>query len=1155
MSKHLFSFLSLVLIVNFATSQDLPEIIPPSPTAASLAQFADVPVSEYTGLPNITIPIYTIKSGDLSLPISLNYHGGGIKVAQEASWVGLGWSLNAGGTISRIIKGHDDLDYSSSGSPSGEDIPYIYSQDVPNWNATETELNSYYKNIVFNRHDPEPDIFFYNFGSYSGKFIVEKPTQGSNEVKGRPLDAQAVSISYFIAERIWVITDPMGIKYQFKVAETTTNYSYSTNTSISNVLANRHTLMNSGSAPYPVVTSWYIEKISSPISEHEITFEYETDIHNTKSQIRVTEVVPKNLTQQVTCSSNTSPNTSPDPSRIVYGSVDVTQDVYLNQINFSNGYVVFDTEDRIDLDTKSPSDPDPQRLKDIKVYRSTGGAPIITANLNFDYFQKNTTTAEIPDYYRLKLEGVNINDQNYQFEYNDPGSSLPSKISLGIDHWGYFNNANNNSLDLWGTTSSSVKGTLIPGITTQFQGQTISVSGANRFPNENYTKYFVLKKIILPTGGSQTFNWESNEYFGTEIIENSHTGAFPNANLTTTTSGLGNIMNTYTSDIFEITDASVRIHVNFLIQKVTNPDYIANTDEHPYVGYYKLENGSWVLHQLPYLAFNDVYGPNSGYSINLDYENITTTFTPGKYKMVLTYLDNLRVGYNWSYTEMSTTMFTGVKGGGLRIQSVELDDGNETIVKKYGYLMKDSNKSSGIAMENPVYHYISPIIGGVFYRSGNSNCAISGSYLIGNSNNLLPVSGTGDNFIGYGCVQSSYEGSTNLGETITEYYNLKPISIVSNPPPNFPTESDPKNGKPFKMTIKKSDGITVDETDYFYKIESSYRKNAPGMFVYQNPFTHLLPSDPYEYQALPPYLTFYRHNNYTDWCFLESKLNVRYDLNGNNPITTRTNYSYENDEHLQLTKTETISSKGNKIITKIIYPDDISTASTLYDNSTIEGGALSTESFNAVKRLKHPNNEINGLHRIAEAIQTSTYEDFDNDGIAEPDELLNMVRNNFKDVGNDFVLTKNIQTLNGAYNASTNLPQERIVFHNYYDNGNLKEVSKKDGTHIVYIWGYNDEYPVAKIENATYSSIENLSSFGTNFSIANGLSPTQESDLRSLSGALVTTYTYMPLVGLISSTDPKGYTIYYEYDSSNRLKRIKDEDQNILSENQYNYKQ
>ena len=135
------------------------------------------------------------------------------------------------------------------------------------------------------------------------------------------------------------------------------------------------------------------------------------------------------------------------------------------------------------------------------------------------------------------------------------------------------------------------------------------------------------------------------------------------------------------------------------------------------------------------------------------------------------------------------------------------------------------------------------------------------------------------------------------------------------------------------------------------------------------------------------------------------------------------------------------------------------------------------------------------------------------------------------------------------------LLENRLTYHDYDDKGNPLEVSKADGPHIVYIWGYNHQYPVAKIENATYSQIEGLSYFGSGFDLgAYGLSSNQKSSLRTgLSNALITTYTYDPLIGVISITDPSGYTSYYEYDAFNRLQFIKDKDGKVLEQYKYNY--
>lgn len=83
-------------------------IIPPAPTAAALAKYALTPVNLSSGIPTVEIPLYEIADHDVKLPVSLSYHGGGIKIGQIASWTGLGWSLNAGGVVTRTVMGLPD---------------------------------------------------------------------------------------------------------------------------------------------------------------------------------------------------------------------------------------------------------------------------------------------------------------------------------------------------------------------------------------------------------------------------------------------------------------------------------------------------------------------------------------------------------------------------------------------------------------------------------------------------------------------------------------------------------------------------------------------------------------------------------------------------------------------------------------------------------------------------------------------------------------------------------------------------------------------------------------------------------------------------------------------------------------------------------------
>ena len=57
-----------------------------------------------------------------------------------------------------------------------------------------------------------------------------------------------------------------------------------------------------------------------------------------------------------------------------------------------------------------------------------------------------------------------------------------------------------------------------------------------------------------------------------------------------------------------------------------------------------------------------------------------------------------------------------------------------------------------------------------------------------------------------------------------------------------------------------------------------------------------------------------------------------------------------------------------------------------------------------------------------------------------------------------------------------------------------------------------------------------------------------------LSNSMITTYTYDPLIGVTSITDPRGNVVYYDYDDFHRLQFVKDRDGNVVSKTEYNYK-
>ena len=82
--------------------------LPVTPEAEAFTKYGDVEVSMYSGIPQIAVPIHTYQGREMELGISLSYDASGIKVEDQASYVGLGWNLAVGGRITRITNGLPD---------------------------------------------------------------------------------------------------------------------------------------------------------------------------------------------------------------------------------------------------------------------------------------------------------------------------------------------------------------------------------------------------------------------------------------------------------------------------------------------------------------------------------------------------------------------------------------------------------------------------------------------------------------------------------------------------------------------------------------------------------------------------------------------------------------------------------------------------------------------------------------------------------------------------------------------------------------------------------------------------------------------------------------------------------------------------------------
>ncbi|CAM1343237.1 hypothetical protein TAMYLO_300001 [Tenacibaculum amylolyticum] len=231
-------------------------------------------------------------------------------------------------------------------------------------------------------------------------------------------------------------------------------------------------------------------------------------------------------------------------------------------------------------------------------------------------------------------------------------------------------------------------------------------------------------------------------------------------------------------------------------------------------------------------------------------------------------------------------------------------------------------------------------------------------------------------------------------------------------------------------------------------------------------------------------------------------------------ITTQTNYFYDYPNHYQLKRTEFTDSKGD------VYK-------TIHDFDT---GLINANRMMPVTTTSYKNNtQLSKQHTVYGT-----------------------------DTSSSLYVPKRIQTAKGSQ-----VLEDRAVFHKYDTKGNPVEVSKQDGTKIYYVWGYEKSQPIAKIEG--YNSISSSQEIAINnaISVSNSdINTTTESTLRdrltivraAFPEAQVTSFTYDPLVGVTSITDPRGETIYYSYDLLNRLILVKNSAGEILKEHQYNYK-
>jgi len=1121
MKKLIISSIAIFTIVNlYSQSQDISytQVVPMTPNAAEFAKYSDMPISYYTGTPDINIPLYEINVDGFKLPISLNYHASGIRVDQEATWVGLGWSLNVGSRISRTIKSVDDFMINGQ----NESYPLVTQgyYDAPDISADH--LNQYVGtdgdpcdvNLFGNtsipyycalQYDPEPDIFYYNLPNMNGKFIIDKSRGAVLFDKSHNLKIEVIKGTGIGTSVRFKITDSEGNQYLYDEWETTQNYR-------SNGWLNKNIHTNTTkyddeiydylywvieddgiSLAYPAnppreVTSWCLSKI---ITNHgrEINF-----IYDSETQYLPTQEACENFNYGMY---NSSSYLNYQRSKVVNNGL------RLKTIEGDFGRVEFNASDRFDM--KITSYNRSKKLESFSVYNSTN---TLIKSFKFDYSYFNDDYSGDYQYEhvfkRLKLNGVkeyktnvyNPLNNGYTFDYYE--GDFPAKNSKNVDYWGYQNGKNYGQNYYMGVSLNS----------------DFIFDGVKKEANFDKAIIGTLKKITYPTGGTSEFKFEGNN------IESS--GWFDTYTRDTQSSiktEYLSVYNYYSIDEFPNLPSenvyrfelkgSTKLYINcslenFSGQKDQNYSYYGS----PLGELRKISPSSanYYTYDCPFV-YDESITNGEGSEVSLTERMFTLeagiyefeAYSPPKDVLV-----QWNLFFNYLYNPLVFSSPYAI--GGIRVKEIVTDEK----IRHFQY-----PNGGTMLIEPRLYYYgkragIPEYIGDCFVQVSEPKTPLS-TFNRGN-------------FVGYDWVEEYVFDEENNESKIRYNFHNEPEFEMYDDNPVFvdsPTYINYTNGLVKSIEKYTTSGYGIGNLTLIEKEDFSYTSTYGNSIKAFRDLNQIKEIPLYENDAL------YYHYD-IEWPLKTKVIKTQKTDDGNN-IVSEINYGYNYRDLLQSTSYEL---NDAEIIEKVKYP--------------FEFTDLISVGMTAKNMVGMPVESITLKDdMVLKAVKT---EYFDSSGLYLPKTI-------HKAEFNSPTTETNYESF---YKPVLN-------FDKYYDNGNIEEVSKVGDSHVYYVWGYHEQYPIAKLENFTYNDAIGIQSVITDAINASNADTSQEledafrvtlTSLRNAApNAMVTTYTYNPLIGVTSITDPKGYTMFYEYDEYNRLKYVRDEDGNILNENKYHYKQ
>ena len=1090
---------------------NISNVIPPTPGAAAMEKFSNIPVNFSTGVCNITYPFWSWQRGRLSFSLSLAYHSGGNKVQDMSSKVGTGWALNYGGRISRTVRGVRD-DNPTRGFMFTPPLPSLstFLYDDQEYYPTKSTLTGRFfsynsvitpsnttglnqtvlKSIADGWLDAEQDIFSYTYPGGSGRFVFDK---AQNVVKLEHNNVRILpTFSNYLNNKpngflsSFTIIDENGLVYFFGLESFQ---------SVDPVPS------SFGGNPETSTSEWLLSKITDPLANESIVFNYVTDGNNGVVKYETGFSQSQRYSYE---RKDYDIEGCPYLYKAFHPDNDVMSYSVITGGEASPSQIIFPDGSSLLLDYSFPRLDlvNSNALTDITV-KNYRNEIVKRFQLNYSYFRCNPSGISLlsqNDYSRrLRLDEIKelstdgLMSKNTVFTYNP--LQMNARDSKNLDYWGY----NVNPIRYNGDYVPKIRlNDPVPIYGFEF------LPGADRRPDEIYSKAGALERIDYPTGGYTEFIYENNTAFSPiKYYENQMNSNLIGWSLATFNTGVNidmpNRTETNVSFYFKADESNVR--------PVQNPNQL---------------NSCFEQSQDNTLVSFEIYSTDGSFSIVVS--DIYGNFLSGKservilpldkqYKVKFIYNPAIPCSFQYPFTISASATYYVVPqdklAGGLRIKKVISNDGlGGILTKEYSYNNSDGHSSA----------YLDNIPNYGYYKTVSDVTEGKQPLGMGGWSPCVPQT----------LLQHHINRSSESTNTVN-YSTGAPIVYA-------------------RVTERSSDGSSIvrEYDPAFYKSNKTSYPYTPGQ----------------EFQNLSCLLI--KETSLNN--LLNVKKEVKYQYN---KIISDVNI--DNNKSLKIGIVADASEYNNKHYVVDPYMPKVTLAElTQMETKSFENGGVLIQTEARDYNSWHAVFKITSVNSKGQVIETKHMYPYDLNYISVYNDMVNrnMINNvvsidRKKNFNTTLVTQKaNYSFFNGNFPFPLSVqksvdqqPFETEVAFNAYDaSGNITEYTSNDGIVTALIWGYNKQYVVAKVVGKSYSD----ATLALNMTIVNNPANDNElrnelNKLRSLSGGLVQSYTYIPLVGVSSETDANGRTLYYEYDSFNRLRRIKDKDGNVVKVFDYQY--